>query len=115
LQDLGFVIHARAALPVESEEAQDSGSDNRKSDHYIGGCTIVFEPAQSSPHCALLFRHTTTRSCPVGFQGLVMKIGKMIGVSIGLLIGFVIGFILASYWHDPGVRPALPATSKTAG
>jgi hypothetical protein len=43
-----------------------------------------------------------------------MSIGKVIGLIIGLLIGFVIGFILASYWNDPGFRPALRGTSTTA-
>ena len=38
-----------------------------------------------------------------------MSISKVIGLIIGLLIGFVIGFILASYWNDPGFRPALRA------
>lgn len=35
-----------------------------------------------------------------------MSISKVIGLIVGLLIGFVIGFILASYWNDPGARPA---------
>ena len=43
-----------------------------------------------------------------------MSISKVIGLIIGLLIGFVIGFILASYWNDPGVRPAMRDTSMTA-